>query len=157
MGFFVPKSCCGCISLRAGTLIILVLSIIGSILSIFGCVYNDQYRRMYSGTALQILLIRSIIDAIITIAALLGVLSRTTGVLGFYVYYLIFELLCGIVFSVALLCIISFYNGALFCLFIIIISIIIQVYFICVINSYRDQLIKEKKEEKEIAANANLV
>ncbi len=149
MGFLTPKSCCACISLRTGTLIILVLSIIGSFMSVFGY-GNRDLLIIYSDMKLEILLlIRAIIDSVIALAALIGVFNRATGILGFYVYYFTFELLCS---TVIYLLFIHKYisNEYVFTyLIIIFILIIIDIYFICVINSYRNQLKKEKKEEKE--------
>ncbi len=175
MGFFVPKSCCGCISLRAGTLIILVLSIIGSIFGIFGYIFNDQqdsnyniygdyyyekYSRMFhSKTVSRTLLSRSITDLVITIAAIIGVLSFASKILRFYVFYLLIELLIGIVASLMFLFMNEYileHYGIIY-LLILIITIIIEVYFICVINSYCDKLRKEEKEKKEITADANVV
>ncbi len=172
----MPKSCCGCISLRTGTIIVLVLSIIGSILGIFGYIFNDQNENIYyykyddyyyeryssifhSKTASGILLIKSIIDLIFTIAAIIGVLSFSSKILRFYAIYLLIELVIVIVVSVIFLFMfeyISEHYGIVY-LLIIIITIIIQIYFICVIYSYCDQLRKERKEEKEITADANVV
>jgi len=127
MSFFKPESCFGCIPLRAGALIFLILMFIVVISSFKNNLPN---------------IIINVVGILMVYIGMIGVFIHKSYCIRANIYYYIFQWVFNVIFTYG-----SFRFQKAF--LIIFIGTVFNIYFIIVLNAYANQLSIEEKEEEE--------
>jgi len=165
MGYFKPKSCCGCFTVREGAIILLVLSLIGNALNLFlYLAMFDQLNKIndykISDTMRIVNIITSLIGLLFVILGLIGVLKRKPKCIHIYIYFYVLQWFYNLfgsfinIGSSPIVDITKNVTTVIVGIIAFIIGSIITFYFVFVFNAYAKQLENEQKEENEIAAAA---
>jgi len=161
------KHCCGCFSLREGTLIILVLSTLSYIYQLFSNILNFEIvnindNRSVAVKTLNIILF--IVGVAFLFVGFIGVVSRKAICVKIYAFYYLISLIISIVLTA-----INLVNsnispadeaesiGVTIGYILIVLTFLLESYFIYVFFAYSRELREEEEEGKKIAENAVIV
>ena len=161
------KHCCGCFSLREGTLIILVLSTLSYIYQLFSNILNFEIVNINDNRSVAVKTL-NIIIFIVGVAFLfvgfIGVVSRKAICVKIYAFYYLISLIISIVLTA-----INLVNsnispadeaesiGVTIGYILIVLTFLLESYFIYVFFAYSRELREEEEEGKKIAENAVIV
>ena len=161
------KHCCGCFSLREGTLIILVLSTLSYIYQLFSNILNFEIvnindNRSVAVKTLNIILF--IVGVAFLFVGFIGVVSRKAICVKIYAFYYLISMIISIVLTA-----INLVNsnispadeaesiGVTIGYILIVLTFLLESYFIYVFFAYSRELREEEEEGKKIAENAVIV
>jgi len=147
------KTCCCCFTLKEGTAILLVLSLIGTIGNFLMYGINNNYPESVRLTYI----IQSVVDFPFIIIGMIGVFGRKAACVSTYGFYLLVRLFVSIIIALGVLLPVAKSDAAGAVVLGLIIGASISIYIIYIFFSYSNELKKEKQEEKEIAAMADKV
>jgi len=161
------KHCCGCFSLREGTLIILVLSTLSYIYQLFSDILNFEIvnindNRSVAVKTLNIILF--IVGVAFLFVGFIGVVSRKAICVKIYAFYYLISMIISIALTL-----INLANselspadeaesiGVTIGYILIVLTFLLESYFIYVFFAYSRELREEEEEGKKIAENAVIV
>jgi len=154
MGLFKPKSCCGCLTLREGVAIILLIIFIDCIYNLYkyGYSYSYEYAYFYLNSNLVTLrymyMVKGIINLIFVFISSINVCRYKASTFRIYIYYLVIDIIASLIINFIL--VFPFIFDYTYLRFFIdsMINIVIDAISIILFNAYYDQV---RRNEKDIS------